>query len=950
MTARRLAAASTVTLLLLTSLAAAIPLPSAEDIEQYKADGRWPQVQQYIAALHQRVQTRISEGELLQLVEDGYGLPTSSSGAGVPARENPAGTEARPTSSLVASPRANLNGDSVVDERDILELGYLSASDDPNKAGNSAGRSSSVALPYGTAAEGNQPRALVLLIKFPDQEPTDKKNQGASDVNHDAAWAEQKWFDLDEPANLEDASVAYYFKSVSHGKLELTGDVFDNSNVCDADGWITSSEEYGDLLTGVSNYTTVVNDALSQIDPYIDFADYDSNADGHVDSFITIYAGADNITNPNSNLWYFRWLDEPGSFTNDGVRVGQGVWVSEQGYLYHFCHEYGHELGLPDLYDVGLNLSGPAMPGAGMWTLMSDWDTNTGKIPALPDAWCRTRLRWIDPVEVLTTDDTDLTLNCCSTASTPDDTVFRIWRNGARGPEYFLMEYRDATAGFDQNLFGDGGVLVWHADEGATTGNNRDNDFFPARIIPEPADWDFAPNTADDDPWRSGFDGGDGVDYFDDNTEPSAKDNDGSATGVKIDPLDSPGGATMTVTVHNAAGTLPTLSITAPANGASVSGAVTFDVTSDATQRVEYYVNGCLKHSESGPSPYDGFSWDTLTAFNGTAVLRAVAVSSGTQQVRVAELTVTVDNPQVSGADVGFSDSFNSYGNGQSNTLLGAWNLHGDAFGADFRILTIDGGTSPALAFTQSSFPAPPFDGNEQDPNAGVYEGQDDDWLLSPRLDLSGHSNLELKYKCAFRGSWSGDSVLQTQLTADDGATWHDLDGLTSHGAGGPLDDMYETGLWDPTGDPFTYFSTRTVDLDQYVNAQVYIRFLYVGGGSYNIGFALDDFSVSGTPLLLSSVTPARRQVGQSITLAGNGFGSPQGSGRVRFADGSGGFVEQATVSSWSNTQIVCNVPAGAKSDPTAGIWVRTDAGIDTNAKPFKVVLAPPVLGGVVQK
>jgi hypothetical protein len=161
---------------------------------------------------------------------------------------------------------------------------------------------------------------------------------------------------------------------------------------------------------------------------------------------------------------------------------------------------------------------------------------------------------------------------------------------------------------------------------------------------------------------------------------------------------------------------------------------------------------------------------------------------------------------------------------------------------------------------------------------------------------------------------------------------------------------MYETGLWDPTGDPFTYFSTRTVDLDAFVGEQVYIRFLYVGGGSYNIGFALDDFSISGTPLLLSSVTPARRQVGQSITLAGNGFGSPQGSGSVRFADGSGGYVEQAAVSSWSNTQIVCNVPPGAKSNPSAGIWVRTNAGIDTNAKPFRVVLPPPVLGGVEQK
>nr|MDQ3024350.1 choice-of-anchor J domain-containing protein [bacterium] len=314
------------------------------------------------------------------------------------------------------------------------------------------------------------------------------------------------------------------------------------------------------------------------------------------------------------------------------------------------------------------------------------------------------------------------------------------------------------------------------------------------------------------------------------------------------------------------------------------------------------------------------------------------------------ERTVTVDNVQASGAALNFGDNFNSYSSEQDSALLGLWNLHGDGFGAYIRIMTIDGGTSPGIVFTQSSFEAPPLNGNEQDENAGVYEGQDDEWLMSPRIDLSGHSNLELKYKLAFRGTWSGDAVLQTQVSADDGATWQDVEGLTSHGSGGPLDEQYGTGLWDPVGDPFTYFTQRTVALDAYINQQVYIRFLYVGGGSYNIGFAIDDFAVTGTPLLLSSVSPARRQVGQSITLSGNGFGASQAGGEVRFNDGAGGFVAQATVSSWSNTQIVCNVPSGAKSDPSAGIWVRTDSGADTNAKPFKVVLAPPVLGGVEQK
>ena len=130
----------------------------------------------------------------------------------------------------------------------------------------------------------------------------------------------------------------------------------------------------------------------------------------------------------------------------------------------------------------------------------------------------------------------------------------------------------------------------------------------------------------------------------------------------------------------------------------------------------------------------------------------------------------------------------------------------------------------------------------------------------------------------------------------------------------------------------------------------MYIRFLYVGGGSYNVGYAIDDFSITGTPLVLSSVSPSRTTVGSSITLTGSGFGASQGSGEVRFADGAGGYVAQTSVTSWSNTQVVCNVPAGAKSDASAGIWVHTSSGIDTNARPFKVILAPPVLGGLDQR
>jgi hypothetical protein len=405
----------------------------------------------------------------------------------------------------------------------------------------------------------------------------------------------------------------------------------------------------------------------------------------------------------------------------------------------------------------------------------------------------------------------------------------------------------------------------------------------------------------------------------------------------------------MHATVHNAGSGLPTLSIDSPTDGASVSGNVTFDVSSNAAQKVEYYVNGCLKYVENAPAPYDGFTWDTLSALNGSCKLRALAYNAASDSVRVVERTVTVSNPQNSGATLDFSDNFNGYSGGQDAALLGQWNLHGDGFGLSIRELTINGATTPSLAFAQTLFGAPPFNTpDEEDPDHGVYEGQDDEWLMSPRINLAGYSDLQLSYKLAFRSGWSGDAVLQAQVSDDDGASWRDVDGMTYAYTGNP-DSAHDTGEWDPTG-TFTHFVQHTVSLSDYINEQVYIRFLYVGGGSYNVGYAIDDFSLSGTPLLLGSVTPSRATVGSSVTLSGNGFGATQGSGTVRFADGSGGFIAQASVTSWNDDEIVCTVPVGAKSNASAGIWVHNGNGIDTNAREFRVILPPPVLGGLEQR
>ncbi|MEZ5338470.1 MAG: Ig-like domain-containing protein [bacterium] len=164
---------------------------------------------------------------------------------------------------------------------------------------------------------------------------------------------------------------------------------------------------------------------------------------------------------------------------------------------------------------------------------------------------------------------------------------------------------------------------------------------------------------------------------------------------------------------------MPTLSFDSPADGATVSGDVTFDVTSNAGDRVEYFVDGCLKHVENGPAPYDGFSWNTRSARDSTIELKAVAYNaSGNDPVRSVTRNVTVSNGQQGGVAMIFSEDFNGYANVTDSSLLNLWNLHDDNMGLEFQLRTDPafGDTGKSLAFAQTSFPTP---------NNGMYAGSE---------------------------------------------------------------------------------------------------------------------------------------------------------------------------------------------------------------------------------
>jgi IPT/TIG domain len=87
-----------------------------------------------------------------------------------------------------------------------------------------------------------------------------------------------------------------------------------------------------------------------------------------------------------------------------------------------------------------------------------------------------------------------------------------------------------------------------------------------------------------------------------------------------------------------------------------------------------------------------------------------------------------------------------------------------------------------------------------------------------------------------------------------------------------------------------------------------------------NIPIAPPDLQgLAGTVKLLPqiySVAPTGQAIGSSITITGAGFGATQGRSYVTI-----GAVQFITYASWSDTSIVCTVPAGAATGSLT-VWV----------------------------
>lgn len=153
-----------------------------------------------------------------------------------------------------------------------------------------------------------------------------------------------------------------------------------------------------------------------------------------------------------------------------GRPIDRGMVIAEQPFepLSPFgvlAHEFGHALGLPELYAPG-----KAHEGIGIWGLMGQgtW-LGRGDHPPHLSAWSKLALGWADVETVERSGRYELKAV---------ERGGRILKIPAKGPafpdEYFLIENRERI-GADRALPGQG-LLIWHIDDSRTSFRRSQDD------------------------------------------------------------------------------------------------------------------------------------------------------------------------------------------------------------------------------------------------------------------------------------------------------------------------------------------------------------------------------------------------------------------------------------------------------------------------------------------
>ncbi|HZL84642.1 MAG TPA: M6 family metalloprotease domain-containing protein [Candidatus Krumholzibacteria bacterium] len=453
-------------------------------------------------------------------------------------------------------------------------------------------------------------------------------------------------------------SMREHYRDMSYGTFDLQGGVFGWFPLAE-NGLFYTSDDNGlgtDAASGEAG--AFIRHTLQAADPTTDFRIYDNDGpdnvpnsgddDGYVDLVMFVHPNEGGECG-GSEIWshsfsYSGWAQHGQAFvTNDMGANGQPLRVDDYVIMPAlscfagrieigvFSHEFGHALGLPDLYDrTAYDPAGQVSTGGmGLYCLMAAGSYGGDYAhPATPTqmcAWSKEELGWLAPREVIC--DETLALYYQGDAAE----AMKLWRGGDYSQnEWFLVENRQRKK-WDQYLLGTG-FLITHVDNNVLTQNDEScqlgnpclTGHYQVMVIEADNQWEMqvaAPPVVG--PWF-----GEATDFFsaennaqwDDSTLPSARDHAGTATAISVHDI-GPSGQKMlaSFSVGQVCASTPSLSVIS----SRVSGGCDLDGFVDPGETVSLAVS--IRNLPTA-APATGIT-GTLTSLNPM-----VSVVNGTAQ------------------------------------------------------------------------------------------------------------------------------------------------------------------------------------------------------------------------------------------------------------------------------------------------------------------------------
>ena len=298
---------------------------------------------------------------------------------------------------------------------------------------------------------------LVILVGFSDR-PFTFSNQDFYD------WLNKEGYDV----NGGTGSVKDYYRDNSMGQFIPQFTVLGPYNLPYTQKYYAgNSEETGEDNNPRAMIVDACNIAKSN-NPDLDFSIFDNNKDGYMDNVNIVYAGYSEASTGNGDdMWPHSWTLDEFSLTIDGIVIDaygcSAEFVGADGQkmdgIGTFAHEFGHVLGLKDMYDTDEYTDGYGLDPGDYSMFASGSYNNESRTPPYLMAFERSQMGWYQPMEL--NEPADISLKslgeneACYINAQP-------YRTPGTGQEWFILENRQKT-GWDAYIPAHG-LLIYHYD------------------------------------------------------------------------------------------------------------------------------------------------------------------------------------------------------------------------------------------------------------------------------------------------------------------------------------------------------------------------------------------------------------------------------------------------------------------------------------------------------